>query len=183
MDKSAQELTETAMGIYEALQNYAISTPDKYECAVVELKRAKTILKALDEEEKRITKPINDGLKKARDFFRPAKARLQEIIDKVNLEMSRFRAIQQKKAKEEQEKIDKQADREDIFIPQVEVNIPQTEVKIRKNYRYEVVNPAEIRPQFMCPDDKAIKEIVFKMKEKAVDIVGGIRVYFTETSF
>lgn len=182
MDNNAQTIAGKALEICEGFKGYTIETSGKYEMAVIDLKRAREMLKAVDEEEKRITLPLNEGLRKARDFFKPVKQKLETIIAKINEEMFRYRKAEREKACIAQQEIDKQT--EDIFTPQVVPNIPQTGIRIRKNWRFEIVDEKKINPKFFIPDLRTIGEVVRQFKEKAPLIVGeGIKVYFEETSF
>ncbi len=185
VDKSSQKVTDEALEVCKSLENYVVDTEKRYEFAAVDIKEAKNMLKLVDSKEKSVTKPINEGLKNFRDFFRPAKTRLTSVIDRINSEMFTFRRRQEKEAREKQEEINKNVDKDDMFVPQAEVAIPKTEVKVRRNYKFRVLDINKIDKKYMVPDEKLIQSLVTKNHDKAEFIVGmgSIEIYFTETTF
>jgi len=178
-----KKLTEQALKIYEDLKDYKIETADKYELASTDLKRAKELLKAIDEKRKEMTKPLDDAKKRIMAFFRPAQDKLNLIISKINQEMFAYRRKQEEEARKKKEEMEKQAE-DDLFIPEVKPEIPKTEVKVRKVWKFRVKDKTKIKMDFLIPDEKTIGELVRKLKDKAVNIVGeGIEVYYEEVSY
>ena len=178
-----KKLTEQALKIYEDLKDYKIETADKYELASTDLKRAKELLKAIDEKRKEMTKPLDDAKKRIMAFFRPAQDKLNLIISKINQEMFAYRRKQEEEARKKKEEMEKQAE-DDLFIPEVKPEIPKTEVKVRKVWKFRVKDKTKIKMDFLIPDEKTIGELVRKLKDKAVSIVGeGIEVYYEEVSY
>lgn len=184
-DEKTKQLTDTALKVCDNLAGYKIETTEKYELAVADLKAAKELLKAVDAREKEITAPLNQGLKRARDFFRPAKNRLQAIIDKINSEMFSFRRAQEAEAKKKEEELAASAPEEELFTPEVKPDIPKTDAKVRKNYKYELLDLTKVDGKFLQINDKLVSELVRKLHEQAEEIVGkgSIRVYFEETTY
>ena len=64
---------------------------------------------------------------------------------------------------------------EEIINKPIIIIKPQT-ISTRTNYRFEIVDKSKIKPEFLIPDEVAIRKIVLAMKEGAEAIVGGIRV-------
>ncbi len=164
---------------------FDIVIPGDYEKAALVLKGTKSMLKLVDEKEKEVTRPLNEGLKRARALFKPMKDKLNGVIGELGRNMFIFRRKQDEIARKKQVEIDKQASPEDIFVPQVETEVPKADVKIRKNYRFEIIDISKINSSFMVPDLKAIGEIVRGMKEKAVKHVGegSIKIIVDETTY
>jgi len=179
-----KKLTEQALKIYEDLKDYKIETADKYELAGADLKKAKELLKAIDEKRKEMTRPLDEAKRKIIGFFRPAQEKLNLIVSKINQEMFAYRRKQEEEARKKREEMEKQAEDDDLFIPEVKPNIPKTEVKVRKVWKFRVKDKAKIKMDFLIPDEKTIGELVRKLKDKAVSIVGeGIEVYYEEVSY
>lgn len=72
------ELVQQADGFLSLAQGYSIAGPEMREAASVDLKRIKALAKSIDEQEKSITRPINEGLKRVRDMFRAPKEWLEK---------------------------------------------------------------------------------------------------------
>lgn len=183
MNDQAKQLTDQALAVCDDLQNYTIATADKYEIAAKDLKMAKEMIKAIDDKRKEMTRPLDESKKKIMDFFRPVTTRLNSVVSKINVEMSSFRRKQEEIARQKNEAADEETGGEDMFVPQAEPAIPKTEVRVRKTWKFKVVDKNKIDAKFLIPDEKTIRELVSKLKEKAVDIVGGIEVYCEETSY
>ena len=47
----------------------------------------------------------------------------------------------------------------------------------RKTWKWKLVNPQQVKPLFLSPDNKKIGKIVLAMGQAAADIVGGIEVF------
>jgi len=181
-NKELVELVDTTISNIR----FDVITPDDYESASFVLKKSRRLLKIVDDKEKESTRPLNEGLKKVRDLFRPYKEKINSVITKLNTNMSVFRRRQEEEARKEQEKINAEAKPDDLFVPQAEPEIPQnTGVKIRKTYKFEVIDKAKIDVKYLIPDERTIQMLVTKLHEKAEDIVGtgSIRILFTETTY
>ena len=176
---------ETELKALEICKNgiYKIETSERYGLSACFLKEAKALLKSLEEKEKELTTPINVALKKIRERYSPYKEKLRTVIDKVNLAMTTFRRNQEEIATKQNETIQEQANPEDIFIPEVKAEIPKTDLRVRKVWKFEVVDKSKINEKFMIPDEKTIGELARKLGTQTEDIVGGIKVFFTETAY
>ena len=163
--------------------NLIVNTPEDYEKSSQILKRARQMLKMVDEKEKEVTRPLNEALRKARELFEPLKQTLKQVISLLNSNLSAFRQRQLEEARKKQEEVNKVVKPDDLFKPVVEPEIPKTEIKTRKLWKWKVVDKSQIKPDFLIPDEKTINEIVRKMHEKAEGLIGGIRVYYEEVSY
>lgn len=72
------KLDETALAALTEAQSITIASNDQYEHAGAFLKQIKDRQRELDAEQKSITKPINDSLKRIRDLFRGPLDRLSQ---------------------------------------------------------------------------------------------------------
>jgi len=86
-------------------------------------KRVATLLKNIDKEEKAITKPINDSLKKIRDLFRPFKTQVTDVSNDLKSRRQVFiNAEEVKRAKKEAQiaaRVEKGTMREDTAVGQL----------------------------------------------------------------
>ena len=181
-----QVIEKVKTQVSKAIENvsFKVETPVEYEKASKTLKQARKLLRFVDEQEKIVTKPLNEGLRKARDLFRPWKVRLNQIIAELNANLSKFRQKQEEEAREKQRKLDEEAKPDDIFKPVVEPEIPSTNIKTRKVWKWRLKDKSKIKPDFLIPDTVTINELVRKLKDKAPAIIGeGIEIYTVETNY
>lgn len=75
-----------------------------YDQAVEFGKNVSKMEKYIDNEEKKITKPINDSLKAVRDLFRPFKTKCADAKADVKSKMSAYLVAEEKKRKEQEAK-------------------------------------------------------------------------------
>ena len=164
---------------------FEVVTSEDYEKAAQVLKSAKSMLKVVDEKEKEVTRPLNEGLKKARALFKPFKEQLNGVVSKISGNMFAFRKIQEEEARKKQEELDRQKSPDDIFTPEVEVAIPKTEVRVRTNWRFKVIDKSKLKPDFLIPDERSIGEFVRKFKNQASKWIGegAVEIYKEETSY
>lgn len=94
------ELVEQSRGLYELAQAYEIVSPEMRAAASDDLKRIKALYKSVDEQEKSITRPINEGLKRVREMFAVPKGWLSGAEDKLKrAALTWDQAEEQKRAK------------------------------------------------------------------------------------
>jgi len=183
VEQEGKKLTTEALSLYESLKDYKIVQPAEYEKASEDLRVAKRLLKAIDEKRREMTRPLDEAKKHIIAFFRPATDKLNQAIALINSEMAAFRRRQAEEAKKKEAELKETGQDSDlVFTPEVKPEIPKT-VKIRKVWRFRIKDKSAIKPDFLIPDEKTIGELVRKLHEKAVDIVGGIEVYSEEVSY
>jgi len=182
VEQEGKRLTAEAIALYKSLKDYRIEKPAEYEKASEDLKEAKALLRTIDEKRKEMTRPLDEAKKHIIAFFRPATDKLNLAISRINQEMAAFRRRQAEEAKKKEAELKETGQDSDLFTPEVKPEIPKT-VKIRKVWRFRIKDKSAIKPDFLIPDEKTIGELVRKLHEKAVDIVGGIEVYSEEVSY
>lgn len=137
------------------------------------------------------------------------KAAPQEADRIIRAEMLRHRQEQDKIRREEEERIRREAVKatEDRRLEQASiaeasghadlaeaildapitapvVHVPRPEAagfSVRKGWGYRVSEPGAIKREFLMPDEKAISAVVKSLGPQAVQVVGGIEVFETET--
>ena len=78
MEKEIVEVKDQVSKMDQAIASLPakITNQDEYDATYDVGKKVGTLLKNIDKQEKAITKPINDSLKKIRDMFRPFKTQV-----------------------------------------------------------------------------------------------------------
>ena len=87
----AEQANSTALEIASAVSVLAVTDAAGYEAAGAQLSTAKTSLKRVEELEKKVTTPLNQALKAARDLFAPAKTRIKEAIAQIERPMAAYK--------------------------------------------------------------------------------------------
>ena len=87
----AEQANSTALEIASAVSVLAVTDAAGYEAAGAQLFTAKTSLKRVEELEKKVTTPLNQALKAARDLFAPAKTRIKEAIAQIERPMAAYK--------------------------------------------------------------------------------------------
>ena len=88
-----------------------ITNQEEYNATQEIGKKVGALLKNIDKQEKAITKPINDSLKKIRDMFRPFKTQVTEVSDDLKKRRQTWIDAEAKKAKIEEERIAKRVEK------------------------------------------------------------------------
>lgn len=150
----------------------------EYESLAGLLKTLKKGLDELDERRKRATKPIDDSKKEIMSWFKPAVDFITSRISMLNEALFEYRKRESEKAKVLMEQAIK--NNENIVVAPV---IPKADIKVRKNYSFMIIDESKVKDEYWIIDEKKIGEIVRNKKELAKDIIGGIEIVITETSF
>lgn len=93
---------EKRVSIMEASMPKAIVDQTTYDEAVAYGKQVSKMEKYIDEEEKKITAPLNESLKAARALFKPFKTKCEEVKASVKLQMSQYLIAEEQKRKEQE---------------------------------------------------------------------------------
>jgi hypothetical protein len=200
-------IAASALILREA-QTYKVTNAVDYAEAGEVLKRIKSQQKKLDEEELKITRPINAGLKALRDLFRGPKALAAEaelLVKRAMLaysdEQDRLRRIEQTKADElarkAREKLEAQADkaavsgkfakseqlqeRAEMTVAPIVERAPEkiSGVSFHKVWKFEVVDEFQVPRDYCSSDSAKIRAVVIACKGDTV--IPGVRVYEEKT--
>ena len=110
--------------------NIIINNQEDYELAVAITKEIKARLKELEEERRKITKPIDEGKKAVMDLFRKPIEMLEEAERKLKDAMNEYVSKMEREAKEEEERLRKIAEAEaDKKRKKIEAQIKKAEEK------------------------------------------------------
>lgn len=183
-DLIVKEITEEVYNFIAPYNNFTITTPSEYEKSSFLIKKLREKVRQIEKKRKDFTQPLLDLKRKWDNLFKKPITILEDIISKINQEMFAYRRKQEEEARKKKEEMEKQAEGDDLFVPEVKPEIPKTEVKVRKIWKFRIKDKTKIKMDFLVPDEKTIGELVRKLKDKAVNIVGeGIEVYYEEVSY
>ena len=86
-------------------KDIAVTNQESYDQALAFGKKVSALEKLIDAEEKKITKPLNESLKAARDMFRPFKTQVEETKNDIKAKMSEWFTAEEARKKKEEERI------------------------------------------------------------------------------
>lgn len=204
LNSEQQQLVALTATILKEAEHYKVATAEQYSLSADMLKRIKGHQKKLDDEEKTITKPLNDALKATRDLFRSPKAdaeKAESLVKRALLayadEQDRIRREEQRKADEqarkEREKLEEQArkaaasgkeEKADLYSQRAAAVVPAviqrappviSGLSTRETWHFEVTNEMEVPRQYLSVDDKKIRAVVNALKKDAN--IPGVRVW------
>jgi len=161
------------------------------------LQWAKNIKKNIDSKEKDLTKPLNDTKQKIIDGFRPYKMEMDSIIDllankkiipyqmALQKQIEDFKREEAERLRKEHEKAASEGNIVDAITIEnklVEVDELKTDNKIQSKFSnstismvwdFEIVVPDAIPSQYLCPDEKKIKEAV----KNGIRDIAGVKIF------
>ena len=120
MDKELQIIEKRVAKCEELKFKIVVNSQETYDQALEFGKNVNRLIKEVDAQEKDITKPINDSLKKIRNAFRPAKDKLEAIKKEIAGVMVEYIRAEEAKKKLEAERLEKRLEkgtiREDTVV-------------------------------------------------------------------
>lgn len=141
-----------------------ITNQDEYDATYEIGKKVGVLLKNIDKQEKAITKPINDSLKKIRDMFRPFKTQVKGVSDDLKKRRQTWIDAEAKKARVEEERIAKRVEkgtmREDTAVGKlanIEQAAPDTRGGMTSVLVVKVVDIKAIPEKYLTVNETAIK--------------------------
>lgn len=142
-----------------------IESPEEMEEATAELSRLNIILDRLTEDKERLTKPANILIAEIRSRYKPAEAKLKPLIDMFRSKISAYQTIQNRLAREEQERIAKELAEgkvglEDageqfgaVALPVAKVATAMGLVSFREDKRLKITDEQQIRALVLTKND------------------------------
>jgi len=165
-DKQITEVKDQVGKMSEAIASLPafITTQEDYDATHEVGKKVGALLKNIDKEEKSITKPINDSLKKIRDMFRPFKTQVTEVSNDLKKRRQTWIDAEAKKAKIEEERIAKRVEkgtmREDTAVGKladIETAAPDTNGGMTSVLVVKVIDVKLIPEKYLTVNEAAIK--------------------------
>lgn len=112
ISQEARELATQAENMLTEYQGYAIETVDQYSASAETLKAIKAKRSALDEERKKMTRPLDDTKRRIMDFFKAPLDYLDKAEAVIKKAILGFEQDQEKKRVEEEKRLKDLADKE-----------------------------------------------------------------------
>lgn len=112
IEEAAQAAESAAEQALTIAQGFVVRTDAEYSTAGMHLKSIKDKARELDAQEKAITKPINESLKRVRDLFRRPKEYLASAESAIKRSMISYQNEVEAKRREEQRKAEEAARKE-----------------------------------------------------------------------
>ena len=109
LSEKAEEMAQEASNVLVTYQNSKIANNDQYTKAGEVLKEIKTRIKALDEERKSMTKPIDESKSRIMNFFRKPIGWLQDAESAIKRAMLSFQQEQDRIRREQERKLAQEA--------------------------------------------------------------------------
>lgn len=186
------EVSDIKQGLSRAdtrIAELVISDQKGLEDATDILARIKQMAKIIKERKEKITKPLNDALRSARELFAPFEQRTDEAERVVKGKILTYQQEVNRKAAEEEAKIAKKVEEGKIKFETGAKKIEQIErvenkvegkkgfVQMRKIKKFEITDAGKLPRKYLVPDMVAIREDAVK---NGIEIPG-VRVYEEET--
>jgi hypothetical protein len=193
--QQALSLNVTNDDEFDVASRYLISIKEAKDEVDKQWKSITDPLKLAVRNTDKVFKPLADALDTARNHVR---AIMGAHADRKETERRRLQAESDERARKERERLEKQAIKADasgnvekaellqqraatVAAPVVQYAAPKAAgVAMVEHWKFEVVNPAKINTDYLCPDEKKIGDQVRAVKsvEEAVRIIGaGVRVW------
>lgn len=157
-----------------------IKSSDDMKSAVSLLSQLNKYMDALVEEKEKVTRPLNEAIKAERARFKPREVELEEMIDKLRSEISRYQTEQIKLAKEAEERILKKLEKGKIDFEQAtalvevascgvadKIETEEGSIKFRVDKVLKIINAKKVPREYMVVDEKKALEALKEGKEVA----------------
>lgn len=164
--KEIIEVKDQVLKMSEAIADLpaVITNQEEYDVTHEVGKKVGVLLKNIDKQEKSITKPINDSLKKIRDMFRPFKTQVKAVSDDLKGRRQTFINAEEAKQKIEEERIEKRVEkgtmREDTAVGKladIEKKAPDSNGGMTSVLVVKVIDIKLIPEQYLTVNESAIK--------------------------
>ncbi|QDP67626.1 MAG: hypothetical protein Tp172MES00d2C118482111_20 [Prokaryotic dsDNA virus sp.] len=143
-----------------------IESQEQYDETFEVGKKVALLLKNIDKGEKKITKPINDGLKRVRDIFRPFKTQVKTVSDDLKARRQEFinkeEAAKAKKEEQIEGRVERGTMREDTAVgklAELEEGAPDARGGMTSVLKVKVTDIRLVPEEFLSVDETAIKKL------------------------
>lgn len=193
MNQVSLESTEVANLVNAARQSfdiakaYVVDGPDMYSLAGNELKEIKSRRKAIDDQRKMMTKPLDESKAAIMDFFRTPLSMLDDAEAAIKRAMLTYQQEEQRKEREAREKaaaearlIEAEAKAQNpdapppvVIMPPVKVaEVPKVKgISTRKVWKARVADAAQVPREYLLVDEQKLGALA-RATEGSVQVPG-----------
>lgn len=177
-EEEARLALHNAQDLLSSLADFEIESRDDLDLANNVLREAKKQDKILEEREKAITAPLNKALKAARELFKPARSKLQEIERLTKRAIGDFAQRQeehnQKALQEVHAAVVANAPSEAIDASAQKIARVETveQMNVRYTWDFEIVDEDQVPRSFLAVNETAVKAHIKKHKEEPAPVPG-----------
>lgn len=182
MDKALQVIESQVNKCMVAGQSLVVTNQEEYDQALIVGKKVSALLKMIDEDEKKITKPINDSLKMIRDKYRPFKTQVESAKDEIKNKMETWFRSEEKKKRIAEEKIEarvlKGTMKEETAVNKLaNMETVQSSGGMTSVLKVEIINIKDIPAEYLIANETAIKQAFREGKE-----IAGVKCFYEKTA-
>lgn len=183
-NKDFQEIEQSIKPVLKQAENIVISSDEELIKAGSKLKEVKDFQRRITSVKQDITRPLNEGLRNARDLFRPVETKIVEAEASIKAAMLMYEKEKAQKAQIEKDKISKRVDKGTMKFETAAKKmetIPQTpttlktrkgEVQFREVKAVEIFDVAKLSREYLIPDTVKIrKDALSGIKIEGVRVV------------
>jgi len=153
-------LEKTAAASFRKVTNLTIKTKEDFETMAETVKALKVLAKEAERQEKEITGPLKEVIKKTQQLFRPFQAKVEVAEVNAKNAMQNFLETQKKSALRLEQKFE-QGDIKKLstlVTKQNELRVDNGTAQVRKVWKLFIDNEGELDRNFLMPDEERIKE-------------------------
>lgn len=150
-----------------------------YASAVDTLKEIKSRIKALEDERKAITRPLDASKKRVMDLFKPVVTSYQTAEKKIKSALVTYDTEQEKKRQEEARKLAELQAKAEAEGIECDLTISEPErpqgISYREDWKFEITDVNSLPRKYMVPDEKTLSEIA--RSTKGLVEIPGVKFY------
>lgn len=164
-----QSLLKKFKPLERKLTDLTVNSKESYDTAGALVKQMKELAKMADIEEKKITDPLNQALKAAKEHFKPFKDEVKQIEEATKADMIKFLDKQQGKQKALDKKFeDGEIKKVSTYVAhQEELTVQSRNSQVRGVQVLVIDDVNKVPREFLVPDEKLIKEALKAGKKVA----------------
>ncbi len=181
LDKRIALVTKEAADELTFLRSFTVDSSDVYTDAATQVAKLKKELDGIEEERRSFTDPLNDVVKRINAKVKPATTFLDTAIRLLRSAMGAFEMREEVRQRKELEAAAELARKGDVAAASVALSRVESEtpkvagMSSREDWDFEIVDASKLPPEFLQPNEKAIR--AFVKAAKRADALPGVRAF------
>lgn len=184
MDKSLQVIEEQVTKCLVAGSALAVTNQKEYDNALIIGKKVSALLKMIDDDEKKITKPINDSLKLIREKYKPFKNKVEAVKQEIKDKMELWFKEEEKNKRIEEERINARLEKGTLKestavnkLATLEMNKAQTSGGMTSVLKVKLIDIKQVPAEYLLINESAIKSAFREGKE-----ISGVNCFYEKSA-